>query len=209
MKRRDFLQLLLLFLSGCAIPGEQLQSLTSSTGPKATPPDLAACHPAPLVVPTRPAVIPDVYQVDDVGLHATGQPVEVDPISYRLRVTGLVDNPLSLSLDELRCLPFVSQKTKITCLGVFEDTSTWAGTPFKPILDWAGVQKGAWGLDLIGADGYVGNLNLIEAMRPDIFLAYQLENGPVPVLHGFPVRAALPGKLGSAWTKWLVEIKVV
>ena len=209
MKRRDFLRLSLLALAGCAAPRELTPGTTSTARPAATQTELVECQLAPMVVPTRPAVIPDVYHVDDVGLHVTAQPVDVDPVSYRLKVSGLVDTPLSYSLDELRCLPKVTTTAKLTCLGVFTDTATWAGTPLRPILDMAGIQKEATSLYLLGADSYQGTLSMENALKPGNFLAYQLENGPVPIAHGFPVRAALPGLYGFSWTKWLVEIKVV
>jgi len=208
MKRRDFLRLSLVFLAGCAAPRETPLGSTPSARPAAPSPEMAACHLEALVVPTRPAVIPDLYQVDDVGLHVTARPVDIDPTSYRLQVSGLVDQLLSFSLDELRCLPNVSMKTTLTCPGFFSDSATWSGTPLTPILEMAGVKKEARTLHLVGADGYQGYVTLENGMRAENFLAYQLENGPVPVLHGFPVRAAFPGLYGSSWAKWLVEINV-
>jgi DMSO/TMAO reductase YedYZ molybdopterin-dependent catalytic subunit len=208
MKRRDFLRLSILFLASCAAPEEKPPGSTPSFAPATIYPGIATCHPVPLVVPTRPAEIPSLYEVDDVGLHVTARPVDLDPGSYRLQVSGLVEKPLSFSLDELRCLPKVTRKITLTCPGFFSDSATWSGTPLRPILEMAGVQKGARTFNLIGADGYQGYVTLENGMRAENFLAYQLENGPVPILHGFPVRAALPGQYGSYWTKWLVEIKV-
>ena len=209
MKRRDFLKLSLLALASCAAPPTLAPGPTSTPRPTPAQTEAVSCQLEPLVVPTRPAAVYNVYQLDDVGLHATAQPVDVDPVSYRLRVSWLVDNPLEFSLDELRCMPGVATRTSLTCLGVFTDTATWAGTPLKPILDMAGIQKSAVSVLLLGADGYQGTLSMENALKPGNFLAYQLENGPVPIAHGFPVRAALPGLYGFSWTKWLVEIKVV
>ena len=76
------------------------------------------------------------------------------------------------------------------------------------ILDMAGVQKEARTLQLVGADGYQTYVSLVNGMREENFLAYQLATGPVPIQHGFPVRAAFPALYGSSWAKWLVEIKV-
>ncbi len=209
MKRRDFLRLSLLFLAGCAAPRELPPGDTPTAIPTTSSPDLAACRLEPLVAPTRPAVIPNIYPADDVGLHVTGGgPVDIDPASYRLQVSGLVDRLLSFSLDQLRCLSKVTSKLTLTCLGFFSDSATWSGTPLKPILEMAGVQKAARTLQLVGADGYQGYVSLENGMRDENFLAYQLETGPVPIQHGFPVRAAFPALYGSSWTKWLVEIKV-
>ncbi len=209
MKRRDFLKLSVVFLAGCAAPGKSLPGLTpSAAGPAEPLPEPTSCRLEPLAIPTRPSVIPNIYPADDVGLHVTGSPVDVDPTSYRLQVNGLVDHLLSFSLDELRCLSKVTREITLTCLGFFSDSATWSGTPLKPILEMAGVQKEARTLQLVGADGYQGYVTLENGMWHENFLAYQLENGPVPIQHGFPVRAAFPRLYGSPWVKWLVEIKV-
>ncbi len=134
--------------------------------------------------------------------------MDIDPTSYRLRVSGLVDHLLSLSLDQLRCLAKVTSKITLTCAGFFSDSATWAGAVLKPILEMAGVQKEARTLQLVGADGYQGYVSLENGLRDENFLAYQLETGPVPIQHGFPVRAAFPSLYGSVWVKWLVEIKL-
>src|SRR5512146_703843 len=143
MKRRDFLRLSVLLLASCAVPGESLPSAAPTVRTATPASGTAACRPEPMVVPTRPAKIPTVYELDDVGLHVTAQPVDIDPATYHLQVSGLVDRPLLLSLDELRCLPQTTMKTTLTCPGYFSDRSTWGGTPLKPILDSAGVQPAA------------------------------------------------------------------
>ena len=58
------------------------------------------------------------------------------------------------------------------------------------------------------ADGYSITLSLDEALKPENFLAYEWMGQPLPVLHGFPVRAVIPGRDGNAWVKWLLEIVV-
>jgi DMSO/TMAO reductase YedYZ molybdopterin-dependent catalytic subunit len=58
------------------------------------------------------------------------------------------------------------------------------------------------------ADGHYSYLPLDQALRPENFLAYELMGQPLPVLHGFPLRAVLPGQTGSLWVKWLLEIVV-
>ncbi len=142
------------------------------------------------------------------GLHVTGHPVLVDLATYRLKVTGLVDHPLSLTYDQLRCLPRVTNHPLLVCPGVFEDQANWTGVPIKVVLEMADVQKEATDLTLVSADGYQVRLPLDQAMAGGDFLAYELEGQPLPVLHGFPLRAVLPGQYGSKWIKWLVEIKI-
>jgi DMSO/TMAO reductase YedYZ molybdopterin-dependent catalytic subunit len=88
------------------------------------------------------------------------------------------------------------------------DTTTWSGAPLAAILEMAGVQADAQRVVMRSADGYVTGLTLGEALAAENFLAYEWMGQPVPVLHGFPVRAVLPGVTGSKWVKWLLEIVV-
>jgi hypothetical protein len=168
------------------------------------------CGLEPIVVPTIPEDIPPYTGLDEsTGLHVTGTALEVDLRTYRLKVMGLVDNPLSLTYDELRCMSKVTATPTLVCEGFFVDVATWSGVPLADILEKAGVQDGATQVVLISADGYQTTIDLNEAMKPINFLAYELEGEPVPVLHGFPLRAVFPDLTGFYWAKWVVEINVI
>lgn len=163
----------------------------------------------PIVVPTLPEEIPDYTEEDPAtGLHMTGTPQVIDLASYRLKVDGKVATPLSLSYDELRLLPKVTATPTLVCQGFFVDVTTWSGVPLRTILEMAGVQPDAERITMRGADKYSFSLELEEALAPENFLAYEWTDQPVPVLHGFPLRAVIPDKNGNAWVKWLLEIEV-
>ena len=163
----------------------------------------------PIIVPTMPSVIPGYLELDSAtGLHMTGTPKVVDFASYRLKVSGKVDKELSLTYDELRLLPRMTATPELVCERSFVDTATWTGVQLKMILEMAGMQSGATRIRMKSADGYSASLNLQEALAPENFLAYELEGQPLPVLHGFPLRAVFPGKTGFVWAKWLLEIVV-
>jgi DMSO/TMAO reductase YedYZ molybdopterin-dependent catalytic subunit len=61
---------------------------------------------------------------------------------------------------------------------------------------------------LISADEYEMSISLKEAYSGSGFLAYEWEGKPLPLLHGFPLRAVFPGLGGSYWVKWLIKIEV-
>ena len=61
---------------------------------------------------------------------------------------------------------------------------------------------------MLKAKSYSTSLSLDEALKPENFLAYEWMGQPLPVLHGFPLRAVIPGEYGSVWVKWLLEIVV-
>ncbi len=175
----------------------------------ASPAAAAACSPQPIVVPTRPAEVPPTNGLDKTtGLHMTGTYQQLDPVRYRLKVSGLVDHPLNLTLDDLRCMPKVSAAPPLVCGGFFTDVATWAGVPLSEILKQAGVQPGAKTLVMLAADRYQASVPLDKALEQGSFLAYEWHGQPVPILHGFPVRVVIPGYSGWAWVKWLIEIQV-
>ena len=169
----------------------------------------ASCTLHPLVLPATPSKIPGYTELDPTtDLHVTGSLQKIDLEKYRLEVTGKVDHPLRLAFDELRCMPRVAARPTLVSHGFFADTATWAGVPLKYVLDLAGVQPGATGVRLIGADDYSSSLSILTAMEQGNFLAYEWEGKALPRLHGFPIRAILPGLEGNQWVKWLVRIEV-
>lgn len=167
-----------------------------------------SCDPPPLVVPT-PADDPGYTRLDpSTGLHMTGKAQLIDLQAYRLRVTGLVERPLELTYDEIRCLPKVEAAPELVCPGFFVDEARWAGAPIADVLALAGVQAGAERVEFISGDGYRTSLSIAETGDRSNFLAYEWEGEPLPRLHGFPLRVVIPKAQGNQWTKWVTEIRV-
>jgi DMSO/TMAO reductase YedYZ molybdopterin-dependent catalytic subunit len=193
------------------LPALTLDAETAT--PEATPTtaagDIAAsCGLSPLIAPTM-APYPGRNALDKTtNLHVTGNAVRVDLAGYRLKVTGLVDHPLSLSLEALRCMPKVTATPKLICPGFFEDQTTWSGVPMKYILELAGIQSGAEVITMVSTDQYESRMDIQTALKDENFLAYEWNGEPLPILHGFPLRAVFPSIIGEFWVKWLLEIRV-
>jgi len=167
------------------------------------------CSPKPIIMPVLPKVVPGYAGLDrETGLHITGKAPGIDFLKYRLAVSGKVDRPHELTYDELRCMPKVTARPELVCPGFFVDVATWSGVPLKHILEKAGVRPGAREVRLTAADKYMVVLSMRQAMAPGAFIAYEWEGKPLPILHGFPVRAVLPGLEGNQWVKWLIRIDV-
>ena len=138
---------------------------------------------------------------------------------WRLEVTGLVEKPLSLSLDRLHAMPARTQITRHDCVEGWSCIAKWTGTPLSLVLDEAVVKPEAryvvfHCLDTIdrnqaGAIKYYGSIDLVDARHPQTILAYGLNGKPLPVENGAPLRARVERQLGYKMPKYLSRIELV
>jgi DMSO/TMAO reductase YedYZ molybdopterin-dependent catalytic subunit len=161
-----------------------------------------------------PAITPDGdhYQVSKNVLFSDPR---VDASRWRLDVHGLVSGPLSLSLDELRAMPAVSQPATLACVGNSVparaiNTAVWTGVRLADVLDRAGI-VGSTVRDVvfIGADNYTDSIPLDRALDRGTMLANEMNGQPVPRGHGAPLRAIVPGIYGMKNVKWIEAIELV
>lgn len=141
-----------------------------------------------------------------------GTPVRVNPVLWRLRVNGLVDHPLELTLDELRRRPAVDRVLTLECVdnrigGAYVGTARWKGVELTSLLADAGVRPLASNVALYGADGHTTG-HPLERLK-SAFLAYEMNGKPLPEYHGFPLRILIPGKWGYKQPKWLTRIELL
>lgn len=181
-----------------------------------TPPELLATD-GRLLVPT-----------DRFFMRSNGPVPTIDAGTWRLRVGGLVERDLALSLAELRRLPTRTLTAFLECAGnsrtaydpLPEGTpwrndavgnATWEGVPLGAVLDLAGVGGGAVDVVAQGADmpGMQRGLPLPVARDPETLLVLRMNGADLPVAHGGPVRLLVPGWAGIASTKWLVGLEVL
>ncbi|TFG62561.1 MAG: hypothetical protein E4H36_07725 [Spirochaetales bacterium] len=143
------------------------------------------------------------------GLHVTGSPIPVDPADYRLKVTGAVEKPLSLTFDEIKQMPSVTDRLVLTCPGFFTDEGEWTGVPLKAVLEMAGVKEKEAQVVFIALDeSYRTSLPLETVLGDGFILAYQFNGKEFPEIHGFPLRLTAKDMDGANWVKWLGEIRV-
>jgi DMSO/TMAO reductase YedYZ molybdopterin-dependent catalytic subunit len=143
------------------------------------------------------------------GLHVTGTPVEVDIETFRLRVEGAVERPLSLSFEQIRALPAVRENITLNCPGFFTDRGIWTGVPVKDLLAMAGPHAGAARVVFTSlSEGYSSTLSLQDVERDGVLVAYEFDGKPFPAVHGYPLRLAARDHEGNVWVKWLGEIRV-
>jgi DMSO/TMAO reductase YedYZ molybdopterin-dependent catalytic subunit len=131
-------------------------------------------------------------------------------VDYRLHVTGLVRNPMTFTLDDLKAMPPTSLVKDFQCVTGWRVPSVhWKGVLLSSILDAAGVQPSGAALRFHSFDGAdTESLTLDQARRPDVIVAYEMLGAPVTRDHGGPVRLYVAPMYGYKSLKWLDGIEV-
>lgn len=170
----------------------------------------AELEPAP---GTRPEITPldDHYQIDINSI-----PPRVEENSWRLLVTGLVDNPREFTLSELvEDFEQVDEWVTLSCISNFIGgdligTTRWTGLRLADLLDAVGLQERASHIRMDGADGFFEYLDLNLVREDDrIMLAYAWDGQALKQKHGFPLRIWLPDHYGMKQPKWLTSLDVI
>jgi len=139
--------------------------------------------------------------------------------NWRLAVTGLVERPLSLSLAELRAMPGRTQITRHDCVEGWSCIGKWRGTPLQAVLERAGLKARAryiafycadsLGAELDGTGQYYETIDLIDAAHPQTILAYDMNDRPLSVPYGAPLRLRLERQLGYKMAKYVMRIEAI
>ena len=133
---------------------------------------------------------------------------------YRLRIDGLVRRPMALSLPELRRLPSRTQITRHDCVEGWSAIGKWTGARLAPLLGAAGLLPQARYLvfhcaDNFGGTPYYESVDLIDALHPQTILAHSLNDRPLPVANGAPIRLRVERQLGYKHAKYVMRIEAV
>ena len=162
----------------------------------------------------------------------------VDPGAYRLKISGLVERPMQLDLETLKAtLPRRTGAATMACAGLLRDelmthrpipgevawgaepvsNGIWTGFPLRDVLLMAGISRDASHVEFLGLDqverhgnqfAFGGSIPLNKALSQEVLLAFELNGEPLPPVHGFPLRAVVPGCIGARSVKWLSDIIV-
>jgi hypothetical protein len=147
------------------------------------------------------------------------EPFDIDPRTYRLIIQGEVNNPLNLTLEDIKTMPVTSEIVRITCIaykfGVTDYTgvANWTGVSLSYILNLARVNINT-AVDVsfhtpdLNPWAYSTSLKIEEVFWGDIILAYEMNEVPIPAEHGFPIRLVCPRFFGYKWIRWLMYINV-
>jgi DMSO/TMAO reductase YedYZ molybdopterin-dependent catalytic subunit len=172
---------------------------------------------------TLAEVLAPVQQHDPTGLtdliplgdtfrfySVTGSVPSPTAASYRLTVSGLVDQSTSYSLADLQALPQTSLVRDFQCVTGWQVPQVhWGGVPLSALLDQAKPSAAATAVRFHSFDGtYTESLPLTAARRSDVIVALRMLGRPVPHAHGGPVRIYAAEMYGYKSTKWLSRIEL-
>jgi DMSO/TMAO reductase YedYZ molybdopterin-dependent catalytic subunit len=134
-----------------------------------------------------------------------------DRATWRLELGGLVQQPLSLTYDQLLALPKATQISTFHCVtGWTVKNVHWGGVRLTELFDRAKPAPEAGALAFISAEEpYVDYLTMRQARMHDVMLAYEMDGKPLPSEHGAPLRLVIPEMYGYKNVKWLKQIALV
>jgi DMSO/TMAO reductase YedYZ molybdopterin-dependent catalytic subunit len=133
---------------------------------------------------------------------------------WRLVVDGLVERPLSLSLDRIRRLPARTQITRHDCVEGWSAIGKWTGLPLRLLLRGAGLRREARYIVFHCADDFHGvpyyeSIDLVDAFHPQTLLAWAMNDRPLDIGHGAPLRLRVERQLGYKQAKYVMRVEAV
>lgn len=183
---------------------ESVELAQGTDGPPMVPAGAQAENAAPFYTPND-----DFYRIDTAL--TVPQIVAED---WTLKITGMVDNPIELTFDELLAKGLVEADITLTCVsnlvgGDLVGHARWQGVRLDELLAEAGIAGGADQIVGRSSDGYTCGFPVAALDGRDALVAVAMNGEPLPLEHGFPARLIVPGIYGYASaTKWLTEIEL-
>jgi DMSO/TMAO reductase YedYZ molybdopterin-dependent catalytic subunit len=139
--------------------------------------------------------------------------------NWRLEIGGLVESPLSLSLNELRAAPERTQITRHDCVEGWSAIAKWRGARLGPLLERAKLKPEARYIAFFCADtleltlddtgDYYETIGVADAFHEQTILAYEMNGAVLPVAYGAPVRLRLERQLGYKMAKYVMRIEAI
>jgi len=217
-----------LFAAGAAALLSRTAPAADATGPLIT----LSPRPVDLEMPVA-GFVDEITPVEHFFVRCHSYTPDVNIADWSLRIDGLVSQPLTLTMADLKKFPRAELTGVLECAGngrtFYEPrlpgaqwrfgsvgNAKWAGVRFHDVLQKAGLKEGAAHLLLDGADVPLGKmpdfqraLPVEKALHPDTLLAWEMNGKPLTAQHGFPLRVIAPGWAGDSWVKWLQHIEVL
>jgi DMSO/TMAO reductase YedYZ molybdopterin-dependent catalytic subunit len=134
---------------------------------------------------------------------------QIDPTAFRLIIDGEVNNPLSLSLEDIQQMPLTSMTIRHVCVEGWAAIVQWGGVRLRDLVSLAQPKANVGYVYFKSADGYYESWDIASALHPQTLMAYQKNSQPLSIDNGAPLRLASPIKLGYKQSKWVTRIALL
>ena len=133
---------------------------------------------------------------------------------WKLKVDGMVANPMTLSLAQMRTAPQRRQTTRHDCVEGWSAIGEWTGVPLGLLLKTAQLSSNARYMvfhcaDTTDGEAYYESIDLVDAFHPQTILAHTLNGEPLSVGHGAPLRLRVERQLGYKQAKYVMRVEAV
>jgi DMSO/TMAO reductase YedYZ molybdopterin-dependent catalytic subunit len=132
----------------------------------------------------------------------------INGASYKLILSGLVENRRPWSLPELYALPQTSQITRHVCVEGWSMIGKWSGVPFRAFLERVGADLTAKYVGFECADGYYSSIDMASALHPQTLLTFRISDEILAPKYGYPLKLRVATKLGFKNPKWITAMHV-
>lgn len=193
-----------------------VKAAVSAAAAGVLPANFAGCGLAGAVIVDsnhRPTPEAPLTPADDFYVNANyGLPAEiVTPERYRLHVRGLVDREVAIDFASLLALPQVEQEITLECIGNTPgggliSSNVFRGPLLRDAIAMAGLSERAFGLRLVGLEGYSVTVSTRVLEESSAIVAHSLAGEPLTLAHGAPLRVLFPSRYGMFSVKWLDSI---
>ncbi len=184
---------------------------SNTSGPAESPPAAVLAQRIQPVPGTRPEITTNdrFYRID-----INAVPPTVDGSAWKLEIGGMVNNPTSLTLADIRARPSISQAITLECIsnplgGDLISATRYTGIQLKALLEELGLQPGAQGLYIESVDGFYETVSMDDMLDERTLLVYAMNGEPLPTAHGYPLRIYIPNRFGMKQPKWIERMTVV
>ena len=150
----------------------------------------------------------EYIRVKEFPIRSIEKTPRVDLKTWRLKVEGLVDQPVSLGFDEIKALPKKIQNRSFICVeGWGLDNQRWEGVHLKEVFSKVAISPKAKFVTFIAVGGYYrDSLSIKEALEPDTIAAYKVNEKDLAPENGFPLRLIIPKMYAYKGVKWMERI---
>ncbi|MBD2410311.1 oxidoreductase [Nostoc calcicola FACHB-389] len=134
---------------------------------------------------------------------------QIDPVRFRLKIDGEVNNPMQLSMTDIQKLPLTSMVIRHVCVEGWAAIVQWGGVRLQDLVALVQPKSGVRYVYFQSVDGYYESWDIASAIHPQTLMAYQKNGQPLSPDNGAPIRLASPIKLGYKQSKWVTQITLV